>query len=177
MPVVAISCGFKSHLLHFLFAGSLESEGFPFFHFLYSIYCKINSAAFSIPIFPVSIQRSYSLPSPQRVAVHCSLKCRTLFIYFPQCLRSLFFRYVVALLDSLFPYVRIGVEINGHTVRVILVDYVCASADDNTGFLLRDILYKTDISFTRIFGTVAHDKTVKKTVDRFLVQKNLRFSS
>ena len=78
---------------------------------------------------------------------------------------------MVALLDSLFPYVRIGVEINGHTVRVILVDYVCASADDNTGFLLRDILYKTDISFTRIFGTVAHDKTVKKTVDRFLVQK------
>ena len=72
VPVVAIPCGFKSHLLHFLFAGSLESEGFPFFHFLYSIYCKINSAAFSIPIFPVSIQRSYSLPSPQRVAVHCS---------------------------------------------------------------------------------------------------------
>ena len=124
VPVVAISCGFKSHLLHFLFAGSLESEGFPFFYFigntvihscvkvepsyeiknaprgcaargkenialrtacarrisqarfffylLYSIYCKINSAAFSIPIFPVSIQRSYSLPSPQRVAVHCS---------------------------------------------------------------------------------------------------------
>ena len=72
VPVVAISCGFKSHLLHFLFAGSLESEGFPLFHFLYFIYCKINSAAFSIPIFPVSIQRSYSLPSPQRVAVHCS---------------------------------------------------------------------------------------------------------
>ena len=33
VPVVAISCGFKSHLLHFLFAGSLESEGFPLFSF------------------------------------------------------------------------------------------------------------------------------------------------